>query len=80
MSTVGIATSPAKPWALLQHARFVITENPITGVAFGLFVLLLLAAILGPLITPYDPLASDTAASLAPPSACLLYTSPSPRD
>ena len=53
---------------LLRHARYVIGENPITGLAFGLFVLILLAAILGPWIVPYDPLASDTVAALEPPS------------
>ena len=43
-------------------------ENPVTGFAFGLFVLIVLAALLGPYIVPYDPLASDTAAALKPPS------------
>ena len=51
-----------------RHARYVIGENPVTGFAFGLFVLIVLAALLGPYIVPYDPLASDTAAALKPPS------------
>ena len=55
--------------ALLRHARYVIGENPVTGLAFGLFVLIIVAALIGPLIVPYDPLASDTAAALQPPSA-----------
>ena len=55
--------------ALIRHARYVIGENPITGLAFGLFLLIFVAAIIGPWIVPYDPLASDTAASLAAPSA-----------
>jgi peptide/nickel transport system permease protein len=54
--------------ATLKHARYVIGENPVTGFAFGLFVLIVIAALLGPHIVPYDPLASDTAASLKPPS------------
>ena len=45
-----------------------IGENPVTGFAFGLFVLIVFAAVLGPHIVPYDPLASDTAAALKPPS------------
>jgi peptide/nickel transport system permease protein len=53
----------------LRHARHVIGENPVTGVAFGLFVLLLLAAIFGPWVVPYDPLGSDSSASLVAPSA-----------
>lgn len=55
--------------ATLQHARHVITENPVTGVAFALFLVLILAAILGPSLVPYDPLATDSSASLRPPSA-----------
>jgi peptide/nickel transport system permease protein len=55
--------------ALIRHARYVISENPVTGFAFGLFVLIVIAAVLGPWIVPYDPLASDTAATLQPPSA-----------
>ena len=54
--------------ALLRHGRYVIAENRVTGFAFGLFVLIVLAALIGPYIVPYDPLASDTAAALKPPS------------
>jgi len=54
--------------ATLKHARYVIGENPVTGFAFGLFVLIVFAALLGPHIVPYDPLASNTAMSLKPPS------------
>jgi peptide/nickel transport system permease protein len=52
----------------LRHARHVIGENRVTGFAFGLFVFVVLAAVLGPSIAPYDPLASDTAQALQPPS------------
>jgi peptide/nickel transport system permease protein len=54
--------------ATLKHARYVIGENPVTGFAFGLFVIIVVAAVLGPYIVPYDPLASNTAMSLKPPS------------
>jgi peptide/nickel transport system permease protein len=54
--------------ATLKHARYIISDNPVTGFAFGLFVLIVFAAVLGPHIVPYDPLASDTTASLKPPS------------
>jgi peptide/nickel transport system permease protein len=54
--------------ATFRHARYVISENPVTGVAFGLFVLIVLAAVLGPALVPYDPLASNTDAALKPPS------------
>jgi peptide/nickel transport system permease protein len=54
--------------ALLRHSRYVIGENPITGLAFGLFVLIVVGALVGPWIVPYDPLTSDTTATLKPPS------------
>ncbi|MCA3668451.1 MAG: ABC transporter permease, partial [Methylobacterium sp.] len=60
--------SGASPGAL-AHARYVIGENPVTGFAFGLFVLILIAAILGPALVPYDPLASNTSRALQAPSA-----------
>ena len=55
--------------ALLRHARHVIGENRVTGFAFALFILIALAALIGTLIVPYDPLASNTASALKPPSA-----------
>jgi peptide/nickel transport system permease protein len=55
--------------SLWSHARHVVSENPVTGLAFALFALILLAAVFGPAIVPYDPLASDTAAALQAPSA-----------
>ncbi len=53
----------------LRHARYTITENPVSGIAFTLFLVLVVCAVLGPSIVPHDPLASDTAATLQPPSA-----------
>src|SRR5712692_2630868 len=55
--------------AMLRHARYVLSDNAVTGFAFGLFLLIVLAALLGPAIVPYDPLASNTAVALKPPSA-----------
>ena len=71
VSTVAQAAAlAAKPPSnsLLSHARYVVAENPVTGLAFGLFVLIALAALIGPYVVPYDPLASETSALLAPPS------------
>ena len=53
---------------LLRHARYVLSENPVTGLAFGLFTLFLVAAIFGPLIAPYNPLQSDAVNTLKPPT------------
>ena len=55
--------------ATLRHAHYVISDNPVTGLAFGMFLVLVLAATIGPFLVPYDPLASDTAAALQAPSA-----------
>jgi peptide/nickel transport system permease protein len=57
------------PSALYRQVRYVLSENPVTLIAFVLFVLILLAAVFGPHIVPYDPLASDTAEALRPPNA-----------
>src|ERR1700733_613415 len=54
--------------AIARHAGYVLRENPVTGFAFGMFLLLALCAALGPDLAPYDPLASDTAAALTGPS------------
>jgi peptide/nickel transport system permease protein len=66
-----VASPVAQPRqvSLLAHARHVIGENPVTGFAFALFALIALCAVFGPLITPYDPLASDVVAKLQAPTA-----------
>ena len=62
------AKSSSRLRATLAHARYVISDNPVTGFSFGLFILLLLCAVVGPALVPIDPLASDTAATLQSPS------------
>src|SRR3954467_624884 len=75
MSAVLPAVEPAGPArtsglaAILEHTRYVLGENRVTAFAFGLLVVILFAAVFGPWIVPYDPLASDTASALKPPSA-----------
>jgi peptide/nickel transport system permease protein len=55
--------------ATLRHVRYVATENPVTLGAFVLFTGFVLMALFGAWIAPFDPLASDTARALQPPSA-----------
>src|SRR3977135_1205584 len=55
--------------AIFEHTRYVLGENRVTAFAFGLLIVIVFAALFGPYIVPYDPLASDTAAALKPPSA-----------
>ena len=62
------AKSAGRLMATLAHARYVISGNPVTGFSFGLFILLLLCAIVGPALVPHDPLASNTASALQSPS------------
>ena len=65
-----IATRPASgAGAMLRHARYVLRENPVTAFSFALFMIFLFCAAFGPWLAPWDPLASDTAASLQAPSA-----------
>ena len=68
MSTVAPAVEPAAPArtsglsAIFEHTRYVLAENRVTAFAFGLLIVIVLAALFGPYIVPHDPLASDTAA------------------
>jgi peptide/nickel transport system permease protein len=74
MSTVTPTADPvtARPAsglaATLQHTRYILAENPVTAFAFALLILIVFAALFGPLLVPHDPLASETAAALKPPS------------
>ena len=58
------ATAPR----LFGHVRYILGENPVTAVAFSLFSLILLIALLGPWLAPYDPLATNAASALQPPN------------
>ena len=52
----------------LRHIRYVLLSNPVSLVAFVLFILILLLGLFGPLIAPYDPLATNASKALKPPS------------
>ncbi len=52
----------------LKHFRYVMAENPVTVFAFGLFLMFVFLALLGPVIAPYDPLATEAANALNPPT------------
>jgi peptide/nickel transport system permease protein len=53
----------------LAHVRHVLADNPVTLAAAALFALFVGIALLGPWIVPYDPLATNSAVALQPPSA-----------
>jgi peptide/nickel transport system permease protein len=52
----------------LAHLRYLLLENPLTLAAAVLALLLLVGAVLGPSLAPYDPLATNTSRALEPPS------------
>ena len=54
--------------ATLSHARYVIAGNTVTAFAFALLGLLVFLAVFAPWIVPFDPLQSDTANALKPPT------------
>ena len=59
----------ARTGTTLAHVRHVLSENPVTLVAAALFAAFVLLALFGPMLVPYDPLASRASATLQPPSA-----------
>ncbi len=54
--------------SFLRHFRYVMGQNPVTVGAFGLFSLIVLLGLFGPWIAPYDPLMTEAANALKPPS------------
>jgi peptide/nickel transport system permease protein len=65
-----VAVRPAtRLAATLQHTRHILAENSVTAFAFALLILIVVAALFGPALAPHDPLASETASALKPPSA-----------
>jgi len=52
----------------LRHFGYVMGENPVTAGAFALFAIIVLLALFGPWLAPYDPLATDAVNALQPPS------------
>ncbi|MEM7377424.1 MAG: ABC transporter permease [Pseudomonadota bacterium] len=52
----------------LDHLVWVLRANPVTLMAFGLFLGLIVLAVFGPALAPYDPLQSDATRALQPPS------------
>lgn len=63
-----VAEAPRQRGAL-AHVGYVLRDNPVTMLSFAMFGLILFAAIFGPSLAPYDPLATDAASALQPPSA-----------
>jgi peptide/nickel transport system permease protein len=52
----------------LKHIRYVISQNPVTIVACGLFLIIVFLAIFGSALVPYDPLETNASIALSSPS------------
>jgi peptide/nickel transport system permease protein len=59
----------AKQRGNFDHILYVLRANPVTLIAFGMFALLIISAVFGPALVPYDPLETNAAKALQPPSA-----------
>ena len=57
----------------LNHLIYVIRENPVTLLAFSLFTLIILLALVGPSIAPHDPIKTKATNALEPPSLSYLF-------
>ncbi|MDD7970963.1 ABC transporter permease [Roseinatronobacter alkalisoli] len=54
---------------MLTHLGHILRENPVTALSFGLFAFFVGQALVGQWLVPYDPLATNAAQALQPPSA-----------
>ncbi|TPW26871.1 ABC transporter permease [Martelella alba] len=63
-----IKADPKAPNGTFGHFFYILKENPVTALSFGLFTFFILSAIFGPAVVPYSPLSTDAAAALQPPS------------
>ncbi len=63
-----LPAASSKTGGTLGHILYVLRENPVTAVAFGMFAFFILSALIGPYVVPYDPLATNAAIALQPPS------------
>lgn len=60
--------APKRSSGNLGHILYVLKENPVTALAFGMFTFFVGSALVGPWLVPYDPLATNSAMALSPPS------------
>jgi peptide/nickel transport system permease protein len=64
-----ISTQKSKPkQGNFDHLIYVLRENPVTLLAFIMFALIILSAIFGPALVPYDPLETNASRALQAPS------------
>lgn len=64
-----ISSKPVvKTQGSFDHVLYVLRANPVTLIAFVMFGLLIFSAVFGPMLVPYDPLATNATNALQAPS------------
>lgn len=64
-----ISSKPVvKSQGSFDHILYVLRANPVTLIAFVMFGLLIFSAVFGPMLVPYDPLATNATNALQAPS------------
>ena len=66
--TASSKVTSARSQGRFEHLAYVLRENPVTMLAFVMFGLIILSAIFGPALVPYDPLETNAVKVLQPPS------------
>lgn len=66
--TPDLPPAPDKSGGTLAHVIYVLRDNPVTLLAFAMLAFFLGCAFFGPALVPYDPLATNAARALEPPS------------
>ena len=67
-SSMCACASEAEAWRSLQPCRMDLQRDPLTAVTAGFLVAVCVMALIGPWLTVHDPLATDAANALKPPS------------
>ncbi|MEM8553732.1 MAG: ABC transporter permease [Pseudomonadota bacterium] len=68
MTDITPSQTPSQARATVKHIAYVLSENPVTLIAFAMFAFFISCAVLGPSLVPYDPLATNSTRALEPPS------------
>ncbi|MEM7742721.1 MAG: ABC transporter permease [Pseudomonadota bacterium] len=61
--------TPTAQQGRFDHIFYVLKSNPVTLIAFAMLGFILLCAVIGPSVVPYDPLLTNAQNALQPPSS-----------
>jgi peptide/nickel transport system permease protein len=71
--TTAIATAATPADSIWRHLRYHIARHPLGAVGAAIMAIFVFAAIFAPFLTLYDPVSTNSALSLAPPSAAHIF-------